>query len=159
MMAKIRIAIILLAPFGWRQQNFRDRRWQNFRNHHLQKKLRAAFATPRGRAAQRDRVMIEHRLSHHARKQGPRARYLRIRNNVFDSRRYAATLEVLEEGRAARNGPALDGRDGFRDDCATCTEQIQRISRSWRESQALVSSSPAGPSPTGGCGRDSEEGA
>lgn len=69
----------------------------------LQKKLRAAITTSRGRAAQRDRVMIEHRLSHHARKQGLRARYLGIRNNVFDSRRHAATinLEHLQLAEAA----------------------------------------------------------
>lgn len=69
----------------------------------LQKKLRAAIATPSGRAALRDRVRIEHRLSHHARRQGPRARYLGIRNNVFDSRRHAATinLENLQLAEAA----------------------------------------------------------
>ena len=60
----------------------------------LQKKLRTAIATPSGREALRDRVQIEHRLSHHARKQGPRARYIGVRNNVFDSRRYAATLNL-----------------------------------------------------------------
>lgn len=60
----------------------------------LQKKLRRAIATPSGREALRDRVAIEHRLSHHARKQGPRARYLGVRKNVFDSRRHAATVNL-----------------------------------------------------------------
>lgn len=60
----------------------------------LQKKLRLATATPRGRARLRERVKIEHRLAHHARRQGPRARYLGIRNNVFDARRHAATLNL-----------------------------------------------------------------
>ena len=69
----------------------------------LQKNLRRAIATSAGREALRDRVRIEHRLSHHARKQGPRARYLGIRNNVFDSRRHAATinLEHLQHAEAA----------------------------------------------------------
>jgi hypothetical protein len=69
----------------------------------LQKKLRLAIATPRGRAHLRQRVMIEHRLAHHARKQGNRARYLGLRNNVFDARRHAATinLEQLQLAEAA----------------------------------------------------------
>jgi hypothetical protein len=69
----------------------------------LQKKLRTAIATASGREALRDRVQIEHRLSHHARKQGPRARYLGLRKNVFDSRRHAATinLENLQLAEAA----------------------------------------------------------
>lgn len=60
----------------------------------LQKKLRRAIATPAGREALRDRVKIEHRLAHHARKQGHRARYVGLRNNVFDSRRHAATINL-----------------------------------------------------------------
>ena len=60
----------------------------------LQKKLRLAIATPDGRARLRQRVMIEHRLAHHARKQGPRARYIGVRKNVFDARRHAATLNL-----------------------------------------------------------------
>jgi hypothetical protein len=69
----------------------------------LQKKLRRAIATPTGRDVLRDRVMIEHRLAHHARKQGPRARYLGVRNNLFDSRRHAAAinLENLQLAEAA----------------------------------------------------------
>jgi len=60
----------------------------------LQQKLRAEIATPEGRARLRKRVMIEHRLAHHARKQGPRARYVGVRKNVFDARRHAATINL-----------------------------------------------------------------
>ena len=69
----------------------------------LQQKLRAEIATPEGRARLRKRVMIEHRLAHHARKQGPRARYIGVRKNVFDARRHAATinLERLQLAEAA----------------------------------------------------------
>ena len=69
----------------------------------LQQKLRAEIATPEGRAHLRKRVMIEHRLAHHARKQGPRARYIGVRKNVFDARRHAATinLERLQLAEAA----------------------------------------------------------
>ena len=42
----------------------------------------------------RERVAIEHRLAHHARKQGTRARYLGVRKNVFDARRHAANLNL-----------------------------------------------------------------
>lgn len=60
----------------------------------LQKKLRGAIATRAGRAQLRERVKIEHRLAHHARKQGPRARYVGLRKNVFDARRHAATINL-----------------------------------------------------------------
>jgi hypothetical protein len=60
----------------------------------LQQTLRLAIATPDGRARLRQRVRIEHRLAHFARKQGPRARYIGIRKNVFDARRHAATLNL-----------------------------------------------------------------
>lgn len=38
--------------------------------------------------------MIEHGLAHHARKQGPRARYIGLRKNVFDARRFATTINL-----------------------------------------------------------------
>lgn len=66
----------------------------------LQKKLRLAIATPSGRANLRERVAIEHRLAHQARKQGHRARYRGLRKNVFDARRHAATIN-LEQLRLA----------------------------------------------------------
>jgi len=69
----------------------------------LQMTLRRAIATPHGRARLRERVTIEHRLAHHAGKQGTRARYIGVRKNVFDARRYAATinLERLQAAQAA----------------------------------------------------------
>ena len=69
----------------------------------LQKKLRLAIATPDGRERLRERVAIEHRLAHHARKQGTRARYLGVRKNLFDARRHAATinLETIQFANAA----------------------------------------------------------
>lgn len=69
----------------------------------LQKKLRLAIATPDGRQRLRQRVAIEHRLAHHARKQGTRARYLGVRKNLFDARRHAATinLETIQFANAA----------------------------------------------------------
>lgn len=70
---------------------------------HLQKKLRLAIAKPEGREKLRRRIAIEHRLAHHARKQGTRARYLGIRKNLFDARRHAATvnLELVHFANAA----------------------------------------------------------
>lgn len=61
---------------------------------HLQKRLRRAIDTSAGRAQLRDRVMIEHRLSHHARKQGHRARYKGLRKNTYDARRHSAVLNL-----------------------------------------------------------------
>jgi hypothetical protein len=76
------------AAFG------RGRRVEIAQDERLQKKLRAAIATPQGRARLRERVAIEHRLAHHARKHGPRARYVGVRKNVFDARRHAANLNL-----------------------------------------------------------------
>lgn len=59
-----------------------------------QQKLRALVATPEGRDRLRTRVAIEHRLAHHAAKQGTRARYRGTRKNVFDARRHAAILNL-----------------------------------------------------------------
>jgi hypothetical protein len=47
-----------------------------------------------GRARLRERVAIEHRLAHLARKQGRRARYIGTRKNLFDLRRYSALLNL-----------------------------------------------------------------
>lgn len=60
----------------------------------LQKRLRLAIATPDGRERLRQRVIIEHRLAHHARKQGTRARYLGVRKNLFDARRHAVAINL-----------------------------------------------------------------
>lgn len=69
----------------------------------LQKKLRLRLATPAGREELRERVGIEHRLSHHAQKQGPKARYRGLRKNLFDTRRHATVvnLEQLQLAEAA----------------------------------------------------------
>jgi hypothetical protein len=60
----------------------------------LQQRLRKLTATPRGRERLRQRVGVEHRLAHLARKQGRRARYLGVRKNLFDTRRSAAILNL-----------------------------------------------------------------
>jgi hypothetical protein len=72
----------------------------------LQQKLRNQIASPAGREHLRQRVVVEHRLAHLARKQGPRARYRGTRKNLFDVRRHAAvlnleTIQRVEERTAA----------------------------------------------------------
>ncbi|MEN0061049.1 MAG: transposase [Myxococcota bacterium] len=60
--------------------------------------LRGLTRTPEGRALQRQRVTVEHRLAHHCRRQGARARYIGVRKNTFDCRRIAAVenLHVID---------------------------------------------------------------
>lgn len=60
----------------------------------LQQKLQEASASAVGREHLRKRVVVEHRLAHLARKQGPRARYRGTRKNLFDVRRHAAVLNL-----------------------------------------------------------------
>ncbi len=71
-----------------------------------QQRFRKLVASTKGRAALRQRVHVEHRLAHLARKQGPRARYLGVRKNVFDLRRITTVmnLEVIQrrEAQAAK---------------------------------------------------------
>lgn len=72
----------------------------------LQQQLRREIASPAGREHLRERVVVEHRLAHLARKQGPRARYRGTRKNLFDVRRHAAvlnleTIQRVEERAAA----------------------------------------------------------
>ena len=59
--------------------------------------LRQRQLTPTGRAKLRERVAVEHSLSHIGRWQGDKARYLGIRKNLFDLRRTAVVhnLHVL----------------------------------------------------------------
>ncbi len=52
--------------------------------------LRSLKSTPEGRRNLRERVAIEHSLAHVTRRQGPRARYVGVRKNVFDLRRTCA---------------------------------------------------------------------
>ncbi len=61
----------------------------------LQHRLRKLLATPSGRARLRQRVGVEHRLAHLARRQGRRARYRGVRKNLFDLRR-ASAIQNLE---------------------------------------------------------------
>lgn len=72
----------------------------------MQQRFRKLVGTPGGRATLRQRVHVEHRLAHLARKQGPRARYTGARKNLFDLRRYASVLnlEVIQrrEGQVAK---------------------------------------------------------
>ena len=64
------------------------------RDEQLQHRLRKLIATPRGRERLRERVPIEHRLAHIARKQGPKARYRGVRSNLFDLGRHAAIINL-----------------------------------------------------------------
>ncbi|HYO51969.1 IS1182 family transposase [Archangium sp.] len=61
----------------------------------LQQRLRKLVKTPAGRQRLRERVGVEHRQAHLARRQGPRARYRGVRKNVFDLRR-ASCIQNLE---------------------------------------------------------------
>ena len=60
-----------------------------------QKKLRAMAKTPSGRQRFRERVAVEHRLAHIGQRQGPQARYIGTRKNLYDLRR-AALIQNLE---------------------------------------------------------------
>jgi DDE family transposase/transposase-like protein DUF772 len=64
-----------------------------------QQQFRKLVSTTKGREALRQRVHVEHRLAHLSRKQGPRARYLGLRKNLFDLRRYSAVLnlEIIQQ--------------------------------------------------------------
>jgi hypothetical protein len=70
----------------------------------LQKRLRSRLQSRTGRAQLRERVGVEHRLAHLANRQGPKARYVGTRRNVFDLRRLSSVqnLEVI-----ARRPPDL----------------------------------------------------
>ena len=59
--------------------------------------LRSRQLTTQGRAKLRERVAVEHSLSHIGRWQGDKARYLGVRKNLFDLRRTAVVhnLHVL----------------------------------------------------------------
>ena len=60
----------------------------------LQKKLRKLQNTRAGREDLRERVAVEHRLAHLANRQGPKARYIGTRRNVFDLRRLSAVQNL-----------------------------------------------------------------
>lgn len=65
-------------------------------NEQLQKRLRRLAHTRAGRARFRERVPAEHALARAGRRQGRRARYRGLRNNLYDWRR-ASLLTNLEE--------------------------------------------------------------
>lgn len=56
--------------------------------------LRERQQTPAGRAALRERVGVEHTLAHIGHWQGPRARYIGQRKNLFDLRRMAVVSNL-----------------------------------------------------------------
>ena len=62
----------------------------------LHQELRAEQATPEGRAALRERVVVEHALGRLQTLQGSRARYKGTRKNTMDLRRYAALSNLYE---------------------------------------------------------------
>jgi hypothetical protein len=72
----------------------------------LQHRLRKRVKSPSGRARLRERVGVEHRLAHLARRQGPRARYRGVRKNTFDLRR-AASIQNIESWQRHLERPAL----------------------------------------------------
>lgn len=64
-------------------------------NEPLQHRLRKQMQTSAGRAALRERTMIEHKLAHISQRQGNHARYIGVRKNIFDLRR-ASAIQNLE---------------------------------------------------------------
>ena len=64
----------------------------------LQHKLRKMSSSKGGREKLRERVAVEHHLAHLGRRQGPRARYIGTRKNLFDVRRASAVqnLETMQ---------------------------------------------------------------
>lgn len=88
----------------------RGRSMQIHPQEELQERFRRMAATKKGRARQRERVPIEHRLAHLSQRQGNRARYLGSRKNLYDVRRHATVmnLEVLQRlGEAQVDFPAM----------------------------------------------------
>ena len=71
----------------------------------LQQRLRRLTKSRTGRARVRERVAVEHSLAHLSRRQGRRARYRGLRNNLFDVRRTAAVqnLEVVHRRLSAND--------------------------------------------------------
>jgi hypothetical protein len=83
-------------------------------NEPLQQRLRKQIRTAAGRAALRERTMIEHKLAHISQRQGNAARYVGVRNNTFDLRRASAipNLETLHlaEAQAHKHPSTQAGR-------------------------------------------------
>jgi hypothetical protein len=64
--------------------------------------LRKRQRTSEGRAELRERVAVEHTLAHVCRRQGPRARYVGRRKNLYDLRRIAAVENLIIADRLER---------------------------------------------------------
>jgi hypothetical protein len=71
----------------------------------LQQRLRRLTKSRTGRERVRERVAVEHSLAHLSRRQGRRARYRGVRNNLFDVRRTAAVqnLEIVHRRLSAND--------------------------------------------------------
>ncbi|NBD18197.1 MAG: IS1182 family transposase [Cyanobacteria bacterium] len=69
--------------------------------------LRARQLTPVGRAKLRERVAVEHSLSHIGRWQGNQARYVGVRKNLFDLRRTAVVHNLHVLVRLLKDDPEL----------------------------------------------------
>lgn len=67
----------------------------------VQQQRKRQVQTPEGRSRLRERVEVEHRLSHVVARQGDQARYRGVRKNLYDLRRTAAigNLELLQRRR------------------------------------------------------------
>lgn len=84
----------------------RGRSVQIGENEPLQQELRESAKTSAGRDELRKRVPVEHELSHVVQRQGKRARYNGVRNNLYDLRR-AAAIGNLEAAHRAANSVAF----------------------------------------------------
>ena len=69
--------------------------------------LRQRQLTPKGRAKLRERVTVEHSLSHIGRWQGDKARYIGVRKNLFDLRRTAVVHNLHVLVRLLKDDPEL----------------------------------------------------
>jgi len=69
--------------------------------------LRSRQLTLTGRAKLRERVAVEHSLSHIGRWQGDKARYIGVRKNLFDLRRTAVVHNLHVLGRLLKEDPEL----------------------------------------------------
>jgi hypothetical protein len=76
------------------------------RDEKLQHRLRKLIKSRAGRQQLRARCSVEHHLAHLVRRQGRRARYLGVRNNLFDVRR-AASIQNLEQWQRDDSGVRL----------------------------------------------------
>jgi hypothetical protein len=71
----------------------------------LVQRLRAREKTAKGCAGLRERTVVEHKLAHHCRRQGPMARYAGTAKSDFDVHRIAAVQNLLEIDRRERAAP------------------------------------------------------